>query len=460
MEKIENLKKFGADFQHKCLSALVSDKAFIERISDIIEHHFFETDAYQWICRETVSYFAEYKSVPTLTVFKVKIDAITNETLKMSYVDALKQVYSKVTADDLNFVKEEFLLFCKNQILKKAILDSVEHLNSGEYDRIKQVVDHAMKAGMERNIGHIYDENISNRMTMAARNCVKTLIPQLDSLLDGGIGSGELLIFAGGPGSCKSWLLQILGAAALKQNKTVLHVTLELSEDYTGLRYDSINTKIPFIDIRKNEDKIREAISEIGGKLIVKYYPPKSASTTTIKNLIDRLDALGHKVDLLIVDYPDLLKLSTATGNGSSYLDAGDIYTELRGLAGEYKIPCAGASQLNRSGSQSKIAEGHDLADSFQKLMIADVLISISRQREDKIAGTARFHLVKNRFGADGLVFPAKLNASNGQLELFDADSAEGIALQNLMDATEENDELEVKKKLHSKFREMQAGKQ
>ena len=203
MEKIENLKKFGADFQHKCLSALVSDKAFIERISDIIEHHFFETDAYQWICKETINYFNEYKSVPTLTVFKVKIDTITNETLKMSYIDALKQVYSKVTADDLNFVKEEFLLFCKNQILKKAILDSVEHLNSGEYDRIKQVVDHAMKAGMERNVGHVYEEDVEARMSMAIRNVVPTGWDLIDKLLDGGLGAGELGIFAGNPGGGK-----------------------------------------------------------------------------------------------------------------------------------------------------------------------------------------------------------------------------------------------------------------
>jgi replicative DNA helicase len=459
MEKVENLKKFGIDFQQKCLSAIISDKTFVERISDIIQYQFFETEACQWICKESLSYFLEYKTVPTLTVFKVKIDSVTNEALKLSYIDTLKQVYSKSTSNDLEFVKEEFLMFCKNQILKKAILDSVEHLNSGEYDKIKQVVDFAMKAGMERNVGHIYDENISTRMTLVNRNCVKTLIPQIDTLTDGGIGAGELIIFCGGPGSCKSWILQILGAAALNQCKKVLHVTLELSEDYTGLRYDAIHTGIPFTDVRKHEKEVREAVSSIGGKLFVKYFPPKSASTLTIKNLIEQLAVLGHKIDVLIVDYPDLLKSSSGTAT-SSYSDAGDIYTELRGLAGEYKIPCIGASQLNRAGSQAKVAEGHDLADSFQKLMIADILISVSRQRQDKVAGTARIHLVKNRFGADGLVFPAKLDASIGKLELFDPESAEGIALQNLMDATEEQEEIEIKKRLHSKFREIQEKKE
>jgi hypothetical protein len=203
MEKTENLKKFGTDFQQKCLSALVSDKSFIERISDIIDHNFFETDSLQWVCRECMLYFLEYKTTPTLTVFKVKIDSITNEILRTAYVDCLRNVFQKVESNDLDFVKEQFLDFCKNQILKKAILDSVEHLNSGEYEKIKQVVDHALKAGMERNMGHVYDEDVEARMSMTVRNCVPTGWDLIDSLLDGGLGAGELGIFAGNPGGGK-----------------------------------------------------------------------------------------------------------------------------------------------------------------------------------------------------------------------------------------------------------------
>ncbi len=51
---VDNLKKFGSEFQTKCISALVSDKTFIERISDILEPYSFETYAHQFIVKETI----------------------------------------------------------------------------------------------------------------------------------------------------------------------------------------------------------------------------------------------------------------------------------------------------------------------------------------------------------------------------------------------------------------------
>lgn len=456
MEKTDNLKKFGIDFQQKCISALVSDKAFIERITDIIDYNFFETDALQWVCRETISYFIEYKTVPTLTVFKVKIDAVTNEVLKASYVDCLRHVYQKVESNDLTFVKEQFLDFCKNQMLKKAILDSVEHLNTGEYEKIKQVVDSALKAGMERNVGHIYDEDIEARMSVAARNCVPTGLEIIDDLLDGGLGGGELGIIAGSPGGGKSWLLCKLGTEAMLRGKSVLHITLELNEAYVGLRYDSIFTKIDFQEIRNHKELVKTTMDDIKGKLVIKYYPIKTIPALTIKNHVDRLNMMGKKIDLIVVDYADILRPLDSPKNSNSYQDAGSIYEELRAIAGELQVPIWSASQVSRSGAKEDVIEAQHMADSYRKVMTADVVISLSRKTEDKKIGTARFHVMKNRFGADGLTFPAKMNTSNGDIQLFSPESQEGIQMQNLMEASAEQEELEVKKKLLAKVREME----
>jgi len=355
MEKTDNLKKFGSDFQQKCLSALVSDKTFMERINDIVESHFFESDSYQWICQQALSYFYEYKTLPTLTVFKVKIDAIDNEILKTTIIDSLKLVYSKIDANDLDFVKEQFLEFCKNQTLKKAILDSVDFLNSGQYEKIKGVVDQALKAGVERNVGHVYEEDIEARMSMAARKTVKTGISQIDDLLDGGLGAGELGVIVAPSGAGKSWVLAKFGAEALRMGKNVLHVTLELNENYVGLRYDSIFTKIDFQDIRNNKEKVQEKLEEIDGKLVIKYYPIKTIAALTIKNHVERLALLGKKIDLVVLDYADILRSISAEKGNSSYQDAGNIYEELRGVAGELALPIWTASQTNRCFSLETI---------------------------------------------------------------------------------------------------------
>ena len=57
---IDNLKKYGLDFQIKCIACLLSDRSFMERIQDIVEAEFFESDAQKWILKESVKYFNEY----------------------------------------------------------------------------------------------------------------------------------------------------------------------------------------------------------------------------------------------------------------------------------------------------------------------------------------------------------------------------------------------------------------
>jgi len=200
---IDSLIKYGRDFQLKCISCLISDRSFIERINDIIEVEFFESDANKWILKESLAYFNEYKDLPTLTVFKIKIDTVSDDVLKKSIVDNLKLIYQKVNDNDLKFVKEQFLEFCKNQKLKNAIMESADLLEIGQYDKIKHVVDQAMKAGMERNIGHDYTEDVEKRMSVMSRNCIKTNWTEIDTIMDGGLGPGELGIITACAGSGK-----------------------------------------------------------------------------------------------------------------------------------------------------------------------------------------------------------------------------------------------------------------
>jgi len=171
---IDNLKKYGPEFQIKCISGILSDKTFLERLSDIIDPTSFESDSHQWIVKQTVAYFMQYKDLPTLNVFKIKVEAIENGILKESVVTQLRNVYQKITDSDLKFVKEQYLEFCKSQKLKSAILESVDHLKTGNYEQVKALVDNAMKAGMERNIGHEYMVDVEKRMSVMARNTIKT----------------------------------------------------------------------------------------------------------------------------------------------------------------------------------------------------------------------------------------------------------------------------------------------
>jgi hypothetical protein len=240
--------------------------------------------------------------------------------------------------------------------------------------------------------------------------------------------------------SHNSWILSKLGAEAMKMGKNVVHYTLELNQNYVGLRYDSVFSGIDFQDVRKNIPKIEQCVSQIKGKLKIKYFPIKTVSVNGLHAHIQQLTAMEFKPDLMIVDYADILKSITTDKNSNSYSEMGSIYEELRGLAGELQIPVWTASQSNRSGMDNDIIEASSIADSYRKVMTADFVMSLSRKREDKISHTGRFHIIKNRFGADGMTFPSYMNTSCGDIKIFDEKSDEGRELQNKMKGGEQNE--------------------
>jgi hypothetical protein len=128
-----------------------------------------------------------------------------------------------------------------------------------------------------------------------------------------------------------------------------------------------------------------------------------------------------------------------------------EIVEGLRGIAGEYEVPLFTASQINRSGAEDDIITGTKIAGSFSKLMTADFVVSLSRKIEDKLAGTGRWHVIKNRFGPDGMTLPSKANMSNGRISIYNDDSIDGKKTQSDMN---KGGEL-VRKNLLQKYNEM-----
>jgi hypothetical protein len=48
------------------------------------------------------------------------------------------------------------------------------------------------------------------------------------------------------------------------------------------------------------------------------------------------------------------------------------------------------------------------ISESYGKVMVADFVLSLSRKVQDKLAGTGRWHVIKNRFGPDGITFQVR----------------------------------------------------
>jgi Replicative DNA helicase len=274
----ENFNQFGPTFQAKIISSLLSDNKFIQTINDILEPEYFDSDANKWLTKQIAKYFMEYRKAPTLEVLKIKINQMDDEILKVSVVENLKDAWRSIESTDLEFVKEETLGFCKNQVIKKSIMESVDLLEQKKYDEIKVLIDAAMKAGSERDLGHDYIISLEDRLTSSVRATLPTPWDSITNVMDGGLAGGELGVLVAPAGIGKTWCLQSLAAHLVRQGKTVVHYTLELNEAYVGLRYDTVFSGTPTANIKFYQDEVQKSYRWVEWQIDYQICPTRSAS--------------------------------------------------------------------------------------------------------------------------------------------------------------------------------------
>jgi len=189
-------------FQVKAIGALLSKKEFIQNINDILTDEHFPNPAHKWVINQILKYWHKYHTVISMEILTIEVKKLENEILQTSIREQLKEAYRHSDAE-LAYVEEEFTTFCKNQKLKGALLDSVDLLNIGEYDSIRFLIDSALKAGTDKNIGHEYNKDIETRYREDSRPTIPTPWPDINNILQGGFGPGDLGIVFGNPGGGK-----------------------------------------------------------------------------------------------------------------------------------------------------------------------------------------------------------------------------------------------------------------
>ena len=446
---IENFSQFGYTFQVKLVHSLLNDSKFLERIAEALETKYFENESFAWSVDTIKKHFIKYKATPNLEAMAVYIKEIPDDVLREAAKNALKETFKDTTG--LDFIKDKTIDFCKNQALKQAIYNSVDLFKSGNHEEVRKIIDTALKVGLDTDIGHEYVSMFVQRINEASRKIISTGWPVIDNVIDGGLGAGELGVIVAPAGIGKSWGLVSMAASALKNEKNILYYTMELSQNYVGLRFDSYFTGIPSQNLKYHQEEMKNKLEDIKGNLIIKYYPTKTATIQSLRGHIEKTKIVKQFIpDVIFVDYADLL---SGHGKEKRFI-LENIYEDLRGLAGELQIPIWTASQANKSALEHDVIEADKVAEAYAKVMIADFVMSLSRKIADKISGTARWHIIKNRMGKDGITFPSSFNASTGQITIMEPESATGKETTHKM----ENSTEVVRQLLKRKYDELEGG--
>ena len=411
--------RYGKAFQEGLIQLIYEDRPFADQITEVLDVSFLELEYLRVFVDKVLSYRNRYGTHPSaeavITILRTDLDDEDEVVQKQ-----VREFFAKISSrdpTDVEYIKEQSLDFCRKQNLKEAMLKSVNLLQTCSFDEISKVINDSLKLGSDNNFGYDYFADFEERFVPKHRLPVTTGWKDIDHICNGGLGKSELGVVIAPTGAGKSMVLVHLGAQALKEGKTVVHYTLELQDTIIATRYDSCLTGYPLSDIINFKDEVYEEIKEIDGKLIVKEYPTKSATTNTIKSHLTKLLKRGIKPGMIIVDYADLLKPVVVRKEKRNELES--IYEELRAISTEFQCPVWTASQTNRSGLNAEVITMEQISEAFNKCFVADFIMSVSRTIEDKQNNQGKIFIAKNRNGPDGMIYDIFMDTSNVKIKIM-----------------------------------------
>jgi archaellum biogenesis ATPase FlaH len=383
------IKDYGFDVQKLYLEIMLADAETFVRCQGIFDHTLFERklqDAAEFMNE----YAKNYNVLPDYEMVNAncRTDLRRPEDLKDGH---------------MQWFMDEFESFTRHKALERAIISSAELLDKSDYGAVEVMIKEAVQIGLARDMGTDYFADPRGRLLgiKDKNGQISTGWPSMDRRLFGGMNRGELNIFAGGSGAGKSLFLANLGVNWALQGLNVVYLTLELSEALVSMRIDSMLTGISTKEIFRDLDDVEMKVKMIGkksGMLQVKYMPSGKTANDLRAYLKEYEIKVGKKVDILLVDYLDLLMpVSKKISPADLFIKDKYVSEELRNLAVEKNCVLVTAAQLNRGAVEEVEFDHSHISGGLSKIQTADNVFGIFTSRAMRERGRYQIQLMKTR---------------------------------------------------------------
>lgn len=380
------------------LSALTKDSDFTKKAIPHIRSDFFTDFSERTVFELIDAFYKNYSKLPPRDVLLLELEQLKNVP-EDSFDDVKKAV--KSSFDDIYEYDEQWLLdetekFCKERAVFNAIMKSVKIINGDEKKmtegQIPGLLQEALSISFDHSIGHDYFENAKERFEFYSKkeSKIECDIELLNKVTNGGVNRKTLNMFVAPPKAGKSLALCSLSAAYLRLGYNVLYITNELAEYRVGERIDANLMNVNVNDVKNLDpsafmDKISFLKSKTHGRLKIKEYPIKTASTNHFRVLLDDLALKENFVpSVIVVDYMGITA-SAQYGNSAtvnSYMQQKAVSEELRAMATDYDAALWTAVQTNRNGMNASDFDVEDISESTGPIMTCDLAIGLIRTPE------------------------------------------------------------------------------
>ena len=297
------------------LKNLIQNEEFTRKCIPFLKPEYFTDTAERTIYGEIYEYFQKYTKPPTVEALLINLDNSTNVNEKI--ITDSKSIVEGFGRDDTpqDWLLDETEKWCKDRAIYIAVMDSIEVLDKKSQrstGEIPELLKDALSVSFDSNIGHDQIEDAEKRYDFYTTEEEKLPfdLEYFNKITKGGLPNKTLNICLAGTGVGKSLFMCHMASSALMQNKNVLYITLEMSEERIAERIDANVLNIPMKelpDISKKDygKKIGRLKNKTKGKLIVKEYPTASAHVGHFRHVLQELNIKkDFQPDIIFVDYP------------------------------------------------------------------------------------------------------------------------------------------------------------
>lgn len=424
---------FDVDYQKKLLNILVKDVDFLLKSIRYLKPIYFETDALKWTFNKIVEYYNKYQKAITFTVFANELNFLKekNDSRFLEYTAFIREII-KLEVTEKEYIIDKLTEFIQRNIFVQAFKNSGDYYNNNKVNDaiaiLQKGLDSIKEVNFDKSQVVFFMDELTNRIAKRDQVIINqknykytTGILELDELIGGGLSKGEMIIIVADSGVGKSIGLIHLGSNnVLSLDASVLHFSLEGRLNQVEDRYEARLNTHNYRDIVNNQLPMgmQGFYKKLGNKLVICNLADKWDYTVVdLENIIKELRSKNFIPDVIVVDYGDLL--NPISKKESSYADQEETFRGLHTLGVKYNAVIATASQMQRAPKDKNprtdpqfLYTRQNLADSYAKLRIADVLITLNRTEQEKLSNLMRVYVDKVRDSESGKIINIKTDYS------------------------------------------------
>jgi replicative DNA helicase len=419
------------------ISNLIYNEEYCRKVLPFIKTQYFN-DKKERVVFETVCEFVvKYGKMITKEILHIELD--NRKDISDSELADSNQIVADISdnSSDYQWLLDTTEKWCRDRAIYLALMESIQiaddESEKQNRDAIPHILSEALSVSFDHNIGHDYIKDFESRFEFYHREEEKIPfdLEFFNKITKGGLPNKTLNVALAGTGVGKSLFMCHLASSVLLQNKNVLYITLEMSEEKIAERIDAnlLNVNIQSLMNLSHGDfetKITKLSKKTQGKLIIKEYPTASAHSGHFKSLLNELSLKkSFKPDIIFVDYLNICASSRYKGSAvNSYTYVKSIAEELRGLAVENNVPIVSATQTTRSGYGNSDVDLTDTSESFGLPATADLMFAIISSEELENLGQIMIKQLKNRYNDPTIFKRFVIGIDRAKMRLYDVDQS------------------------------------